>query len=173
MSPLFKLKDGASTATKDLGSSFRADLTVSSSYEPTSATAGHEPTAAPIKPGPGRARRLPPAWPRCLGRAASAPGQEQLPSGAPSRGSPSNSQRSARPPSAGPGEPSNPIRHAPAPERGTRPHANWVARTFHPHVSRRPAMLCHRVVEGFGRPAMGPGLTSWSANMIRTVPGCG
>ena len=49
------------------------------------------------------------------------------PSGAPSRASPSNSHRSARPPSAAPAVPSSPPHHAPAPERRharrTRPTA--------------------------------------------------
>jgi hypothetical protein len=56
---------------------------------------------------------LPRASPRCPSRAATAPAQEPPPFAAPSRASPSNWHRSARPPSAAPPGP----HHAPAPER--------------------------------------------------------
>lgn len=93
-----KAADVPSPAAVPAGTWPEGMITMSSSYEPTSATAGHAATTAPDRPWPDCAQHWPRASPRSPAPADSAPAPEPVRSAAPSRASPSNWRRSARPP---------------------------------------------------------------------------
>ena len=113
----------------------------------------------------GRAPRWPRASPRCPGRGANVLAPEWAPCGAPSPASPSNSRRSARPPSAAPGAPSTRPHRAPALAR-TRAHTT-PPRQPPPPRTTAPAVdhLMTHSVTVTARHQRHPGQTRASASM--------